>query len=113
MLELFIIPQIEDIPTSYSSKTVHPPLSNWSRHVRDCLDEHFPRCWIGGGSPIAWPAHSPDIILYDFFVWGFIKDIIYKTKVRSIIDLQEYINRAFHHVTPEILQHTWMEVEII
>jgi hypothetical protein len=28
---------------------------------------------IGQAAPIAWPPHSPDLKLLDFFLWGFVK----------------------------------------
>ena len=34
------------------------------------LNNIFPRCWIGRGGPIAWPAWSPDINPLDFYLWG-------------------------------------------
>jgi hypothetical protein len=44
---------------------------------------HFPGCCIGRDGPIPWSPRSPDITPLDFFLWGYIKDIVYKTPVTS------------------------------
>ena len=40
--------------------------------------------FISRGGPTAWPPRSPDLTQLDFFVWGFIKDVVYRRKVREI-----------------------------
>jgi hypothetical protein len=43
--------------------------------------------WIGLGGPTAWPPRSPDFTPMDFFLWGHIKALIYKSPVDSEEDL--------------------------
>ena len=47
----------------------------------------FPDGWIGRGGPIPWPPRSP----LEFFLWGYIKNIVYAEKIRIIQHLQEMI----------------------
>ncbi|KAJ4440170.1 hypothetical protein ANN_08308 [Periplaneta americana] len=87
-----------------------PP--HFANMVRTFLDEQFPARWIGRGSPyITWPARSPDLTPPDFFLWGFVKDQVYRTPVRDLADLQERIYAAVNNVTPQMLHNTWVEVE--
>ncbi|KAJ4426428.1 hypothetical protein ANN_27242 [Periplaneta americana] len=87
-----------------------PP--HFANMVRTFLDEQFPARWIGRGSPyITWPARSPDLTPPDFFLWGFLKDQVYRTPVRDLADLQERIYAAVNNVTPQMLHNTWVEVE--
>jgi len=58
------------------------------RDVITFLDETFPGRWVGRGGPTAWPPRSPDLTPLDFFAWGFIKDIVYRRKVRDLADLR-------------------------
>jgi hypothetical protein len=37
---------------------------------------------------------SPDLTPLDFFAWGFIKDIVYRRKVRDLADLRQCIIEA-------------------
>ncbi|KAJ4429083.1 hypothetical protein ANN_26084 [Periplaneta americana] len=43
---------------------------------------------------LAWPPNSPDLTLPDFFVWGFVEDIVYSQKPRNIDDLRVKITQA-------------------
>jgi hypothetical protein len=49
---------------------------------------HFPGCWVGRDVPILWPRRSLHIIPLDFFLWGYVKDIIYKTVVNSLDEVK-------------------------
>ncbi|KAJ4445202.1 hypothetical protein ANN_07003 [Periplaneta americana] len=39
--------------------------------------------------PSTWSPNSPGLTPPDFFVWGFVKDIVYSQKPRNIDDLRE------------------------
>lgn len=58
--------------------------------VRQYLDQHY-AVWIGNGGPIVWPARSPDLTPLDYFLWGTIKDNIYKEEVEDINILRNKI----------------------
>ncbi|GFV81626.1 uncharacterized protein TNCV_1702831 [Trichonephila clavipes] len=42
--------------------------------------------WIGGGEPIAWPLHFPDLNPLDFFFYSRLKLIMYETLVATVED---------------------------
>ncbi|KAJ4431955.1 hypothetical protein ANN_20564 [Periplaneta americana] len=46
----------------------------------------------------------------DFFVWGFVKDIVYSQKDRNIDDLRVKFIQAFQQITLLMLQRTWAEL---
>jgi hypothetical protein len=79
--------------------------------VRTALNNTFPNRWIGRGGPIAWPPRSPDIIPLDFFFWGYVKDIVYSTRVPDINNLRARIVEAVATITPDMLERTWTKVE--
>ena len=84
-----------------------PP--HWGRNVREWLSENFPERWMGHGSPnMAWPARPPDLTPCDFFLWGFIKSIVYKDRPRDIPHLENMINLAFREVTVEMRMKTML-----
>lgn len=58
-----------------------PP--HFSRAVSAYLNHQFPGHWIGRGGPHPWPPRSPDLSPLDYCIWGWMKDIVYKTKVNS------------------------------
>ena len=46
-----------------------------------------------------------------FFLWGFLKDQLYRTLPRDLKDLQERIYADVNNVTPQMLHNTWVQVE--
>ena len=46
-----------------------------------------------------------------FFLWGYIKNIVYAEKIRNIQHLQERITSAIETVRRDMIQKTWQEIE--
>ena len=72
--------------------------------TRRWLDRFYPRQWIGRRGPIEWPPRSPDLTPLDFFLWGYIKSIVYKTKPASLQELWQRIIEACRNIPREIFQ---------
>lgn len=77
--------------------------------VRHWLDEHFPT-WIGRGGPFLWPPRSPDLTPLDFFLWGYIKHLVYMEQPRNMDHLKQRICEAFTSITPEMLGRVRLDV---
>lgn len=77
------------------------------RRVVNSLHGLFGDKWIGRFGPVPWPARSPDLTPMDFYLWGRIKEEVYKDEPRSPHDLQEKIT-AFCRSLPrrEVLKAT-------
>jgi hypothetical protein len=58
-----------------------------------------------------WPPQSPNLTPPDFFLWGYMKNIVYHTKVNDLPDLHHRITYAIASVTLEMLRNTWRETE--
>lgn len=80
-----------------------PP--HYQINVRQYLNEIFPNRWIGRRGSMEWPARSPDLTPLDFFLWGYVKSIVYKTKPLDLADLRRRITDAIRSVTPEMLRN--------
>lgn len=80
-----------------------PP--HYARNVRFYLDETFPNRWIGRRGRIEWPARSPDLTPLDFFFWGYVKSVVYKTKPNTLAELEERIRDVAGRITPQSLQN--------
>jgi len=81
------------------------------RDVTTFVDETFPGRWVGRGGPTAWPPRSPNLTPLDFFAWVFITDIVYRRKVRDLVDLRQRIIEAIELITAHMLINTWQELE--
>lgn len=80
-----------------------PP--HYALAVRAYLDYEFPERWIGRRGSIEWPARSPDLSPLDFFLWGHLKSIVYKTPPANLAELRQRIVDECAKITPESLQN--------
>ena len=90
MLEEFLEPHLQQdgiLGTVVYQEDGAPP--HFALPVREYLNRTFPNRWIGRGSPRLWAARSPDLTPMDFFLWGFVKDKVYRTKVRNLAVLKQ------------------------
>jgi hypothetical protein len=79
--------------------------ANFARPVRQWLNNNYPRRWIGRRGFIAWPPRSCDITPLDFFLWGHIKTIVYRTAPNSEQELRQRILNAAQTITPQMLRN--------
>jgi hypothetical protein len=64
-------------------------LPHFTITVREHLHNTYTERWVGHGETIAWPLHSCDLNLLDFFLWGHLKSVVYATAVNNVEDLQQ------------------------
>jgi hypothetical protein len=66
---------------------------------------------IGRSEPIVWSLRLPNLTPLDFFLWGYVKNILYQFKISDLQHLKDRIRNAVATVTPNTRQETWKEVE--
>ena len=99
MLRKQIVPRIiETIFFQQDGASYH-----YGRNVRRYLDTVFPDRWIGRMDCIEWPARSPGMTPLDYFLWGYLKDRVYKTKPRSLQELRQRIQDEYDNIPAEYL----------
>ena len=54
---------------------------------------------------------SPDVTPLDFFLWGYVKTIVYKSTVRDIRELRHRIQLAVASVADRMLMNTCRELK--
>jgi hypothetical protein len=79
-----------------------PP--HWALILREFLDDTCNNHWCGRDGPIPWTANSPDLTPSDFFVWGYVKSLVYGQRPQNEADLRQKITAAFAQMTPEMLR---------
>ena len=95
-------------PTIIFQQDGAPPY--WGLHVCELLNETFSNRWIGRDGPIPWTPRSPDITPLDFFLWGYVKDTVYRTKVRDMTYLRQKISSAIAIIDEAMLQRAWQKI---
>ena len=72
--------------------------------VFELLFEHFGHRVIAldypkfSGGGLDWPPYSPDLNPCDYFLWGYLKDSIYKETPKTIDDLKTAISDQIHAI---------------
>ena len=68
---------------------------HFGTQVRNALNENMPDRWIGRRGTIDWPPRSPDLTPIDYFLWVYMKNKVYKRKVRKLEELKSRIKEEF------------------
>jgi len=64
----------------------------------------FPRRLISLRGDVEWPARSPDLSPCDVFLWGYLKEKVFKHRPQSLEDLKERSQQEIDSIPPEL---TW------
>jgi hypothetical protein len=76
---------------------IQDPRKSWG-----FLDDTWNNHWCGSDGPM----DSPDLTPPDFFVWGYVKSVVYAQRPQNEADLRQKITAAFAQITPEMLRTT-------
>jgi hypothetical protein len=84
---------------------------HFSNIVRLWLNRNLGEHWIGRGGTIKWPPRSPDLTPCDFFLWGYIKERVYRPNnmPRDVDDLVDRIQFAFDQISVDLRRTVAME----
>jgi hypothetical protein len=56
---------------------------------------------------IAWPARSPDLTVPNFFLWGFLKDRVFRRRILTIPELKPAIVDEVSAIDEEIRRRVY------
>lgn len=71
--------------------------------IHEYVDQVFQNKWIGQKGPLKTPPRSPDLNPLDYFLWGYLKSKIYKTKLANMEVLKERIRHGCRSIPPHII----------
>ncbi|GFY00812.1 putative transposable element [Trichonephila clavipes] len=68
--------------------------------------------WAGGiigavvprFGPVNWPPRSCDLTPLDYFLWGYVKSLVYADKPQTLDHLEDNIRRAIADIRPQMLE---------
>lgn len=94
----------QDLPLDLRQRIVFqadgaPP--HFNVEVRNHIRNTF-NMWIGRGGTIAWPPRSPDLTPLDYYVWGHLKQNVYRTPVLNVEELRNRILTACEILRDEL-----------
>lgn len=107
MLTSFLLPKLEAINTE--KMLFQQDDASWHTQSKtiDILREKFSGRVISRNGDINFPPRSCDLSPVDYFLWGYLKDEVYKrrsTRPGTIEQLKTKIREAIASITPEMCQ---------
>lgn len=75
-----------------------------ARETMDLLKDEFGEQLISRFGPVSWPPRSCDITPLDYFLWGYVKSLVYQDKPASIGALEDNISRVIGEIPLDMLE---------
>lgn len=75
-----------------------------AREKLNLLDEKFEGFVISRGGDINWPPRSCDLTPLDYFLWGYVKSLVYADKPQTIAALKANITRVLQEIGPHLCE---------
>ena len=76
------------------------------------LRQKFGKKIISRNTEYRWPPRSPDLTVLDFFLWGYCKQEVYKTRPNNRNELKESIKAVIEAIPRETLARAMNNVLI-
>ncbi|GFX02982.1 uncharacterized protein TNCV_3444191 [Trichonephila clavipes] len=54
--------------------------------------------------PVNWPPRSCHLIPLDYFLWGYVKSLVYADKPQTLDHLEDNIRRVIADIRPQMLE---------
>ncbi|GFX18259.1 hypothetical protein TNCV_4305601 [Trichonephila clavipes] len=70
----------------------------------DLLKDTFGDCLISRFGPVNWPPRSCDLTPLDYFLWGYVKSLVYADKPQTLDHLEDNIRRVIADIRPQMLE---------
>ncbi|GFX05262.1 uncharacterized protein TNCV_4175051 [Trichonephila clavipes] len=82
-----------------------------ARATIDLLKDTFGDRLISRFGPVNWPPRSCDLTPLGYFLWGYVKSLVYADKPQTLDHLEDNIRRVFADIRPQMLEkiiENWM-----
>ncbi|GFV67130.1 uncharacterized protein TNCV_3668851 [Trichonephila clavipes] len=70
----------------------------------DLLKNTFGDRLISHFRPVNWPSRSCDLTPLDYFLWGYVKSLVYPDKPQTLDHLEDNIRRVIADIRPQMLE---------
>ncbi|GFX79866.1 putative transposase [Trichonephila clavipes] len=75
-----------------------------ARATIDLLKDTFGDRLISRFGPVNWPPRSCDFTLLDYFLWGYVKSLVYADKPQTLDHLEDNTRRVIADIRPQMLE---------
>ncbi|GFX25183.1 putative transposable element [Trichonephila clavipes] len=104
MITNFFIPElnnhdVQELWFQQDGETYHT-----ARATIDLLKDTFGDRIISRFGPVNWPPRSCDLTPLDYFLWGYVKSLVYADKPQTLDHLEDNIRRVIADIRPQMLE---------
>ncbi|GFW37647.1 putative LOC100569746 [Trichonephila clavipes] len=82
----------------------HTSVNGRTRATIDLLKDTFGDHLISRFGPVNWPPRSYDLTPLDYFLWGYVKSLVYADKPQTLDHLEDNIRRVIADIRPQMLE---------
>ncbi|GFW28628.1 DUF4817 domain-containing protein [Trichonephila clavipes] len=75
-----------------------------ARGTINLLKDTFGDRLISRFRPVNWPPRSCDLTPLDYFLWGYVKSLVYADKPQTLDHFEHNIRRVIAHIRPQMLE---------
>ncbi|GFW18700.1 DUF4817 domain-containing protein [Trichonephila clavipes] len=75
-----------------------------ARATIDLLKDTFGDRLISRFGPVNWPPRPCDLTPLDYFLWGYVKSLVYADKTQTLDHLEDNIRRVIADIRPHMLE---------
>ncbi|GFU05015.1 transposable element Tc3 transposase [Trichonephila clavipes] len=68
--------------------------------LKDTIGDHL----ISRFGPVNWPSRFCDLTPLDYFLWGYVKPLIYADELQTLVHLEDNISRVIADIRPQMLE---------
>jgi hypothetical protein len=104
MIRSFFVPQLAGINLADMWFQQDGATCHTAHATIDLLKETFDERLISRNGPINWPPRSCDLTPLDYFLWGYVKSLVYADKPETIEHLEINIRRVIGEIRPQMLR---------
>ncbi|GFY14510.1 uncharacterized protein TNCV_1315641 [Trichonephila clavipes] len=104
MITNFFIPElnshdVQELWFQQDGATCHT-----ARATIDLLKDTFGDRLISRFGRVNWPPRSCDLTPLDYFLWGYVKSLVYADKPQTLDHLEDNIRRVIADIRPQMLE---------
>ncbi|GFT50056.1 uncharacterized protein TNCV_4356091 [Trichonephila clavipes] len=83
-----------------------------ARATIDLLKDTFGDRLILRFGPVNWPPRSCDLTPLDYFLWGYVKSLVYADKPQTLDHLKNNIRRVIADIRPQMLEKSHQKLDV-
>ncbi|GFU52049.1 putative LOC100569746 [Trichonephila clavipes] len=104
MITNFFIPElnkhdVQELWFQQDGATCHT-----ARATIDLLKDTFGDRLISRFGPVNWPPRSCDLTPLNYFLWGYVKSLVYADKPQTLFRFEDNIRRVIADIRPQMLE---------